>query len=123
MHELREHPLVVITGEAEREGGVIDQVREQCAALNLEYWDSLPLVELARRLPSCAAFLGHDSGISHLAAACGVPCHLFFGPSDPGTWAPANEGVVVHRVATHNLNDLGWQEGWSAIRAFVCCDR
>jgi ADP-heptose:LPS heptosyltransferase len=120
MHELREHPLVVITGEAERERGVIDQVRSTCTGLNIEHWESLPLVELARRLPSCSAFLGHDSGISHLAAACGVPCHLFFGPSDPSTWAPANEGVVVHRVASQNLNDLGWEEGWGALRAFVC---
>lgn len=120
MQELREHPLVVITGEAERERGVIDQVRSTCANLNIEHWESLPLVELARRLPSCSAFLGHDSGISHLAAACGVPCHLFFGPSDPGTWAPANADVVVHRVASQNLNDLGWEEGWRTLRAFVC---
>jgi len=120
MQELREHPLVVITGEAERERGVIDQVRSTCADLNIEHWDGLPLVELARRLPSCSAFLGHDSGISHLAAACGVPCHLFFGPSDPGTWAPANADVVVYRVASQNLDHLAWQEGWSALRAFVC---
>lgn len=120
IQELREHPLVLVTGEAERERGVIDQVREQCPGLDIEHWDSLPLAELARRLPSCSAFLGHDSGVSHLAAACGVPCHLFFGPTDPSTWAPLNAGVVVHRVATHNLDHLGWEEGWNALRAFIC---
>jgi len=120
LHELRDHPLVLITGEAERERGITDAVRDACPDLNIEHWDSLPLVELARRLPACSAFLGHDSGISHLAAACGVPCHLFFGPTDPATWAPANENVVVHRVSTRNLDDLSWQEGWFAIRAFVC---
>ena len=120
LHELRDHPLVLITGEAERERGITDAVRDACPDLTIEHWDSLPLVEVARRLPSCSAFLGHDSGISHLAAACGVPCHLFFGPTDPATWAPANENVVVHRVITRNLDDLSWQEGWSAIRAFVC---
>ncbi|MBL9145409.1 MAG: glycosyltransferase family 9 protein [Verrucomicrobiaceae bacterium] len=120
LHELRDHPLVLITGEAERERGITDAVRDACPDLNIEHWESLPLVELARRLPACSAFLGHDSGISHLAAACGVPCHLFFGPTDPATWAPANENVVVHRVSTRNLDDLSWQEGWFAIRAFVC---
>ncbi|MBK8094458.1 MAG: hypothetical protein IPK32_21480 [Verrucomicrobiaceae bacterium] len=38
---------------------------------------------LASRLSTSAAFFGHDSGISHLAAACGVPSLLLFGPTDP----------------------------------------
>ncbi len=120
LQELREQSLVLITGEAERERGVVDQIRTACPGLHFEHWDSLPLIELARRLPGCAAFLGHDSGISHLTAACEVPCHLFFGPTDPATWAPPNAGVVVHRAATGNLSDLDWKDGWASIRAFVC---
>jgi ADP-heptose:LPS heptosyltransferase len=120
IRELKNPELVLITGEAERERGVEDQIQATCPGIAFEHWDSLPLVELARRLPSCAAFLGHDSGVSHLAAACGVPCHLFFGPTDPATWAPPNEGVEALRPATKNLADLGWDEGWSAIRAFIC---
>jgi ADP-heptose:LPS heptosyltransferase len=114
--ELHDQNVVLITGEAERERGVHDQVR----APHIEHWDGLPLVELARRLPSCAAFLGHDSGISHLAAACGVPCHLFFGPSNAATWAPRNPGVVVHQSSTADLSAMPWEEGWAALRAFVC---
>jgi ADP-heptose:LPS heptosyltransferase len=113
--ELRDQPLVLITGEAERERGVTNLIRGS----NIEHWDSLPLTELAHRLPSCRAFLGHDSGISHLAAACGVPCHLFFGPTDPMVWAPQNAGVSVLRSASGNLNDLGWDEGWTAIQRFL----
>jgi len=45
----------------------------------------------------CRLFLGHDSGISHLAAACGVPCVLLFGPTDPATWAPPGPHVHVVR--------------------------
>lgn len=120
INELRDQPLVVITGEAERERGVLGEIANLCPGVPFESWDSLPLTELARRLSGCAAFLGHDSGVSHLAAACGVPCHLFFGPTDPATWAPPNEAVQVHRVASRNLAELSWDEGWSAIRAFVC---
>jgi heptosyltransferase-2 len=55
----------------------------------------LPLPELAAILARCRLFLGHDSGISHLAAATGAPCLLLFGPTDPAIWAPANPQVRV----------------------------
>ena len=55
----------------------------------------LPLPALAAHLERCALFLGHDSGISHLAAAVGTPCVLLFGPTDPAIWAPANAQVRV----------------------------
>ena len=54
-----------------------------------------PLRELVARLARCRFFLGHDSGISHLAAACGVPSLLLFGPTDPAIWAPPAPHVHV----------------------------
>lgn len=47
-----------------------------------------PLEELLRRLASARAFLGHDSGVSHLAACAGTPGLLLFGPTDPAIWKP-----------------------------------
>ena len=55
----------------------------------------LPLPHLAALLARCRLFLGHDSGISHLAAAAGAPCLLLFGPTDPAVWAPANPHVSI----------------------------
>jgi ADP-heptose:LPS heptosyltransferase len=41
-------------------------------------------------------YVGNDSGITHLAAAVGVPVLAMFGPaSDPSTWAPRGENVRV----------------------------
>ncbi len=120
IHELLpDARLVLVTGEAERERGITGQVAEAWRGLPVDPWDSLPLTELAARLPACAALLGHDSGIGHLAAACGVPCHLFFGPTDPVTWAPRNAGVVVCRAATGDLQDLGFDQGWEALKGFL----
>ena len=116
---LPESRLALITGEAEAERGITQQVLEAWKGLPVDHWDSLPLTELAARLPACGAMLGHDSGIGHLAAACGVPCHLFFGPTEPATWAPRNSGVTVHRVASGDLQDLGFDEGWAALKEFV----
>lgn len=56
-----------------------------------------PLAELVTRLGACPLFLGHDSGIAHLAAACGAPAVLLFGPTDPAVWAPPAPGVRVLR--------------------------
>jgi heptosyltransferase-3 len=52
-----------------------------------------------------SAFIGHDSGISHIAAAVDARCILLFGPTDPAVWAPANENV---RVLQAPDGDLGW---------------
>ena len=58
---------------------------------------NVPLPELAGQLERCRLYLGHDSGISHLAAACGVPSILLFGPTDPAMWAPPAPHVRVLR--------------------------
>ena len=42
-------------------------------------------------------FIGHDSGLSHLAANLGVSSLLLFGPTDPGVWAPRGAHIRVCR--------------------------
>ena len=111
--------LVVITGEAERERGVVDLVRDSWRGMRFVHWDALPLSELANRLGTCSHFLGHDSGISHLAAACGVPCHVFFGPTDPDTWAPRGPMVKVHKPASCKLDTLSFEDGWACLQSFL----
>ena len=57
-------------------------------------------------LTRCRLFVGHDSGISHLAAAVGVPCVLLFGPTDPDIWAPPQPQVRVVRSPDETLVGL-----------------
>ena len=47
-----------------------------------------PIATLAPLLSWVSLFIGNDSGISHLAAALGVPVLAIFGPTDPAVWAP-----------------------------------
>ncbi len=56
---------------------------------------NLPMNTLADELARCRLFIGHDSGISHLAAATGVPGVLLFGPTDPLIWAPPTPTMRV----------------------------
>ena len=91
-------------------GGEADQ--EKMNALRLMSGDAvhlaenLPLPILAAILEQCAVFVGHDSGISHIAAAIGTPSVLLFGPTDPDVWAPANRDVRVLRAPNGDLAHL-----------------
>lgn len=111
--------LNVITGEAEQERGITAAWHAAAKGLNFKHLDSPPLSDLASHLSECSAFIGHDSGISHLAAACGVPCLLFFGPTDPAIWAPQNPGVQVHQAPDGVLARLSLDEAWAAVNRFL----
>ena len=52
-------------------------------------------LELLARLRSAAAYVGNDSGVSHLAAWTGLPCVVIFGPTDPARWRPWGRSVEV----------------------------
>ncbi len=61
------------------------------------------LYELGRWLASARVYIGNDSGITHLAAASGVPVVAIFGPSDPAVWAPRAERVRIVRGKLENI--------------------
>jgi heptosyltransferase III len=65
----------------------------------------LPLPQLAALLEQ-STFIGHDSGISHLAAAAGARSIILFGPTDPNVWAPQNKGVTVLIAPNRDLTQL-----------------
>jgi heptosyltransferase III len=106
--------LVVISGEADKaEARVLEREwrnREVCFTKNL------PLPHLAAVLER-SIFIGHDSGISHLAAAAGANCVLLFGPTDPDVWAPRNKNVQILRAQSGKLRDLGIRDVEATVAA------
>jgi heptosyltransferase-3 len=66
----------------------------------------LPLTTLGAIFSRASLFIGHDSGISHLAAASECPCVLLFGPTDPEIWAPANPRVRIVTSPTGVMADI-----------------
>jgi heptosyltransferase-3 len=44
--------------------------------------------QLAGLLRGAALYIGPDTSVSHLAAACGIPVLAIFGPTNPQRWAP-----------------------------------
>ena len=72
---------------------------------------------LARRLERSAAFVGNDSGPSHLAAMLAVPTVAIFGPTAAGIWAPVGPQVTVVGGAGRELAGIGVAEILDALRA------
>jgi heptosyltransferase-3 len=95
--------LVVVSGEAEN--AQTAQLEHEWKDGDVRFAKNLSLPHLAAVLEH-TIFVGHDSGISHLAAAAAANCILLFGPTDPDVWAPRNENVRVLRAQNGRLNDL-----------------
>lgn len=87
--------LLLVGGEAE--GQRLKRLAASLPAERGAVVQSLPLADLAHRLGSCAGFVGHDSGISHLAAALGLPCVVLWADTIEEIWRPQGDRVVVVR--------------------------
>ena len=95
--------LLLVGGEAE--GTKLDRLAAVLPAARTRIARSLPLTELAQQLSGCDGFVGHDSGISHLAAALGVPTLVLWGESVEAVWRPQGRHVSVLRHV-NGLNAL-----------------
>jgi heptosyltransferase-2 len=85
--------LLLIGGEAEGE-----RLQRLAAALlptRVRVAQSLPLAELAYKLERCSGFIGHDSGITHLSAALGLPGLVLWGDATREIWQPPHPNLTI----------------------------
>lgn len=82
---------VLLEGPADHE--MVERLLKQRAAPPVLRGLSVRL--LAGLLSHADLFLGHDSGVTHLAALVGTPTVALFGPTDPARWAPRGPTVTV----------------------------
>ncbi len=103
---------LLVTGPAERKLVTPLQALPGCVTA-LE----LPFRVLGAVLSRCGAFVGNDSGISHLAAAWGAATIAIFGPTDPDAWRPLGSRVSVIRAPGGQLGELRVGTVLAAVRA------
>ena len=74
--------------------------------------EDLELGEVAALARMARAFVGNDSGVSHLAAAVATPGVVIFGPTDAARWRPLGKVTVLSHLP---LADLSASEVASAL--------
>lgn len=82
-------PILLVGGEAEQ--ARLQRLSTIVPIDRLKVADHLSLVELARHLAACRAFVGHDSGITHLAAAVDLAGLALWGETNPAIWRPRSD--------------------------------
>ena len=110
--------VVAILGEADdAEAAALARALPDLATLT-----GLTLTELGATLAECSAFFGNDSGITHLAAAVGLPVLALFGPSDAEVWGPRGRGgVTVLRAPEGELERLEISTVWKTGEKICGC--
>ncbi|MGI9148183.1 MAG: glycosyltransferase family 9 protein [Chloroflexota bacterium] len=85
-----ESPVRLIVGEAD---GAAARSLETILGRALPRLEHTPLEHLAARLAGCRAYLGNDSGVSHLAGLSGARTLVLFGPTSATAWRPFGRDV------------------------------
>jgi ADP-heptose:LPS heptosyltransferase len=101
-HTLRDHfdsKILIVLGPAE--GPEVHKAFGGMGSNSFIQAKGLSLLQLASVMEGCWFFIGNDSGISHMAAALGLPAIAIFGPTDPKVWSPRGEKTFVVRKESH----------------------
>lgn len=85
--------ILIVGGEAE--GDRLMRLAGRLPSGRCQIAQNLPLPELALKLQQCVRFIGHDSGISHLAAAVGLPGLILWGHTNRAVWQPLGAGIDI----------------------------
>jgi len=106
---------VLLTG-GEAEGTRLERLAAVAAPERVRTARSLPLDELASLLAGCRHFVGHDSGVTHLASALGVPSTVLWGPSQHALWHPRGPGTEVIAAPGGRLDALSTDHVWTRLQ-------
>ncbi|MDH7512782.1 MAG: glycosyltransferase family 9 protein [Clostridiales bacterium] len=106
---------VVVTGEAE------ERIRVTLTKASLPggwSWIHLPsLSTLSRLLSEADLYFGNDSGVTHLAAACGTEVLALFRKDLAIAWKPYGR---VHLLAAESVGSLSFDNVWAKISSLLC---
>ncbi len=107
--------LLLLGGEADADAVQALSSRLPPARLHVVF--DAPLAHVAGLLAACEYFLGHDSGLAHLAAAVGIPVFQLFGRGDPSVWSPPQTGVIAIPAPGGDLHRLEVDAVWAQFAA------
>ena len=89
-HHLNKHGITpILSGSsAQEERTYISRLQPYLPSNTINLAGQLTLAELTHIIQHSKLFIGPDTGITHLAAATGVPVIAIYGPTNPVIWGP-----------------------------------
>ena len=82
------HGASVILLGGPGDGELVAEVKRQLNAPSVSWVDALTFQEIGALAAEALAYIGNDSGLTHLAAASGAKTVMLMGPTDPLRYAP-----------------------------------
>jgi len=116
LSEEKKAQVLIVAGEADQKQ--LADLQAKLSPHRPVVANNLKLSQLAAVLEQASLYIGHDSGISHLAAAVGVRSLVLFGPTNPCVWRPLGPNVrILHGAMEWKAErELPfWQKPMSAI--------
>jgi ADP-heptose:LPS heptosyltransferase len=104
---------VFVTGEAEERPAIAGRLEGEAFPHGWTWVRRPSLLGLAGLLAEAPLYLGNDSGITHLAAACGARVTALFLEENIPTWEPYGRARVLAAPA---LSDIDVEAVWGAFR-------
>jgi heptosyltransferase-3 len=80
--------LILSGGPAQQEIDYVANIQRQLPVDTVNLSGQVSLAELATIIAQAKLYIGPDTGITHLAAATGIPVIALYGPTNPVKWAP-----------------------------------
>lgn len=85
----RKFKVVLTGGPAQHEREAISDLTRSLNTPNaMDVSGKLSFGQVSRLLGGCRCYVGPDTAVTHLAAACGCPTVALFGPTNPVKWGP-----------------------------------
>ena len=91
--QINKGKVILCQGPADNE--IVSELECYLAKKNYEIIKDADLVEISQLLKRVDLYIGFDSGVTHLAAALGIPTIAIFGPTDVERWRPKGPLVDV----------------------------
>jgi heptosyltransferase-3 len=117
-HYLKEIGLKLILsgGLAKGEIDYVANIQRQLPEDTINLAGQVSLAQLAYIITQAKLYIGPDTGITHLAAATGIPVIALYGPTNPVKWAPwpvdYHQNInPFHKVGTQQVNNVFLVQG------------
>jgi heptosyltransferase-3 len=108
--------LVLSGGPAQQEIDYVANIQRQLPDDTINLAGQVSLAQLAYIIAQAKIYIGPDTGITHLAAATGIPVIALYGPTNPVKWAPWPSVYIqnknpFNKVGTQQVNNVFLVQG------------